>query len=157
VHRWFSEICPTRRQGEFWRRKIRDWRRTCKGRTYDFSWLLSPFRSERCVMYEDEDVWPIRCPHCGHGFTAKIRHLKSGVVTECIGCSNHLGHSRGVLSGAIRREKWQTQPVVGHAQEDGTLFTRSECSPGGPRRPNQTLISSTRGSTSSCLGTRNSA
>jgi hypothetical protein len=45
-------------------------------------------------MYEDEDVWPIRCPHCGHGFTAKIRHLKSGVVTKCVGCSNELGHSR---------------------------------------------------------------
>jgi hypothetical protein len=44
-------------------------------------------------MYEDEDVWPIRCPHCGHGFTAKIRHLKSGVVTKCVGCSNDLGHS----------------------------------------------------------------
>jgi hypothetical protein len=44
-------------------------------------------------MYEDEDVWPIRCPHCGHGFTAKIRHLKSGVMRECVGCSNDLGHS----------------------------------------------------------------
>jgi hypothetical protein len=45
-------------------------------------------------MYGDEDVWPIRCPRCGHGFTAKIRHLKSGVVTKCVGCSNELGHSR---------------------------------------------------------------
>jgi hypothetical protein len=44
-------------------------------------------------MYEDEDFWPIRCPHCGHGFTAKIRHLKSGVVSECVSCSNDLGHS----------------------------------------------------------------
>jgi hypothetical protein len=44
-------------------------------------------------MYEDEDVWPVRCPHCGHGFTAKIRHLKSGVVTQCVGCSHDLGHS----------------------------------------------------------------
>jgi hypothetical protein len=44
-------------------------------------------------MYADEDVWPIRGPHCGHGFTAKIRHLKSGVVSECVGCSNDLGHS----------------------------------------------------------------
>jgi hypothetical protein len=44
-------------------------------------------------MYEDEDVWPIRCAHCGQGFTAKIRDLKSGVVSECVGCSNDLGHS----------------------------------------------------------------
>jgi hypothetical protein len=44
-------------------------------------------------MYADEDVWPIRCPHCGHGFTAKIKHLKSGAVSECVGCSNDLGHS----------------------------------------------------------------
>jgi hypothetical protein len=44
-------------------------------------------------MYEDEDLWPMRCPLCGHGFTAKIRHLKSGVVTKCVGCSNDLGHS----------------------------------------------------------------
>jgi hypothetical protein len=44
-------------------------------------------------MYEDKDVWPIRCPHCGHGFTAKIGHLKRGVVTTCVGCSNDIGHS----------------------------------------------------------------
>ena len=44
-------------------------------------------------MYEDEDVWPIRCPHCDHGFTAKIRHLKSGVVSKCVSCSNDFGHS----------------------------------------------------------------
>ena len=44
-------------------------------------------------MYEDEDVWPMRCPLCGHGFTAKIRHLKSGMVTKCAGCSHDLGHS----------------------------------------------------------------
>jgi hypothetical protein len=44
-------------------------------------------------MYEDEDVWPIECLHCGHGFTAKIKHLKSGIVTKCLGCSSDLGHS----------------------------------------------------------------
>jgi hypothetical protein len=44
-------------------------------------------------MYEDEDVWPVRCPHCGHGFTAKIGHLKWGVVTTCVSCSSDLGHS----------------------------------------------------------------
>jgi hypothetical protein len=44
-------------------------------------------------MYEDEDVWPVRCPHCGHGFTAKIGHLKWGFVTTCVSCSNDLGHS----------------------------------------------------------------
>ena len=44
-------------------------------------------------MYEDEDVWPVRCPLCGHGFTAKIRHLKSGVVSKCVSCSSDLGHS----------------------------------------------------------------
>ena len=44
-------------------------------------------------MYEDEDIWPIRCPLCGHGFTAKIRHLKLGVVTRCVSCSRELGHS----------------------------------------------------------------
>ena len=44
-------------------------------------------------MYEDDDVWPVKCPHCGYGFTAKIRHLKSGVVGECVRCSNDLGRS----------------------------------------------------------------
>jgi hypothetical protein len=44
-------------------------------------------------MYEDDDVWPIECPHCGHGFTAKIVHLKSGAVMKCVGCSRDIGHS----------------------------------------------------------------
>jgi hypothetical protein len=44
-------------------------------------------------MYEDEDVWPIRCPLCGHGFTAKIGHLKFGYMTKCAACSHDLGHS----------------------------------------------------------------
>jgi hypothetical protein len=44
-------------------------------------------------MYEDEDIWPIRCPHCGYGFTSKIRHLRSGVVSKCISCSNDVGYS----------------------------------------------------------------
>jgi hypothetical protein len=52
-------------------------------------------------MYEDEDVWPIRCPHCGHGFTAEIRHLKSGVVSVCVDCSNDLGHSTGEFRLAL--------------------------------------------------------
>ena len=52
-------------------------------------------------MYEDEDVWPIRCPHCGHGFTAKIRHLKSGVVSKCVGCSDELGDSTGEFHLAL--------------------------------------------------------
>lgn len=44
-------------------------------------------------MYGDEDIWPIKCPLCGHGFTAKIRHLRSGLVNKCVSCSNDLGHS----------------------------------------------------------------
>ena len=48
---------------------------------------------KRSVRDEDEDVWPIRCPHCGYGFTARIRHLKSGVVGKCVSCSNDLGRS----------------------------------------------------------------
>jgi hypothetical protein len=44
-------------------------------------------------MYENDDVWPVRCPHCDHGFTAKIGHLKRGAVTTCVSCSNDLGRS----------------------------------------------------------------
>ena len=60
-------------------------------------------------MYEDEDVWPIRCPHCGHRFTAKIRHLKSGVVSKCVGCSNDLGHSTREFHLALSEAR---KPVV---------------------------------------------
>ena len=45
------------------------------------------------MMYEDEDVWPIWCCHCDHGFTAKIKQLKSGIVSKCVSCSNDLGRS----------------------------------------------------------------
>jgi hypothetical protein len=44
-------------------------------------------------MYEDEDVWPVRCPYCGYGFTAKIRHLKFDFISKCPACSRDLGHS----------------------------------------------------------------
>jgi len=44
-------------------------------------------------MYEDEDVWPVRCSRCAHGFTAKIGHLKFGFRTKCDACSHDLGHS----------------------------------------------------------------
>ena len=44
-------------------------------------------------MYEDEDVWPVRCPCCGHGVTAKIGHLKFGFMARCVACSHDLGHS----------------------------------------------------------------
>ena len=58
-------------------------------------------------MYEDEDVWPIRC---GHGFSAKIRLLKSGVVSECVGCSNDRGHSTEEFHLALSEAR---KPVVG--------------------------------------------
>ena len=45
------------------------------------------------AIYEDEDVWPIRCARCGHGFTAKIAQLKFGLITKCVACSHDLGDS----------------------------------------------------------------
>jgi hypothetical protein len=46
----------------------------------------------------------------GHGFTAKIRLLKSGVVSECVGCSNDLGHSTEEFHLALSEAR---KPVVG--------------------------------------------
>jgi DNA-directed RNA polymerase subunit N (RpoN/RPB10) len=81
-------------------------------------------------MYEDEDIWPIRCPHCGHGLTTKIRHLKSGVVTKCVGCSNELGHSTGEFHRALsqaRRGKlnpwWDMLRTIAHYSH-GTNVTQ---------------------------------
>jgi hypothetical protein len=44
-------------------------------------------------IYKDEDVWPVRCARCDHGFTAKIGQLKFGLITKCVGCSHDLGYS----------------------------------------------------------------
>jgi hypothetical protein len=34
-------------------------------------------------MYEDEDLWPIKCGHCGEEFTEKIGRLKANLSVEC--------------------------------------------------------------------------
>jgi hypothetical protein len=46
-------------------------------------------------MYEDEDLWPIKCPSCGHEFTEKIGWLKTATVYRCSGaggCNVTLRH-----------------------------------------------------------------
>jgi hypothetical protein len=80
------------------------------------------------VVYEDEDFWPIRCPHCGHGFTAKIRHLKSGGVAKCVGCCNELGHSTWEFHLAlaeVRKGKlnpwWDILTRIAHHSPDPDL------------------------------------
>jgi DNA-directed RNA polymerase subunit RPC12/RpoP len=90
-------LSPTRRQREFLA-------------TQNPGLSVAHEEQKRSVMYEDEDVWPIRCPHCGHGFTAKIRHLKSGVVGKCVSCSNDLGHSTEEFYLALSEAR---KPVVG--------------------------------------------
>ena len=36
-------------------------------------------------MYEDEDVWPFKCPKCGEEFTEKIGQLKLETIIHCPG------------------------------------------------------------------------
>jgi hypothetical protein len=44
---------------------------------------------------------PLGAHTAATGSTAKIKHLKSGVVTKCVGCSNELGHSTGEFHLAL--------------------------------------------------------
>jgi hypothetical protein len=73
-------------------------------------------------MYEDEDVWPIRC---GHGFSAKIRLLKSGVVSECVGCSNDRGHSTEEFHLALS-EKTRGGTYIRDAEQRVRLIARRQ-------------------------------
>lgn len=34
-------------------------------------------------MYEDQDLWPIKCPYCGEEFTEKIGRLKANFSVKC--------------------------------------------------------------------------
>jgi predicted Zn-ribbon and HTH transcriptional regulator len=44
-------------------------------------------------MYEDHDLWPLKCPTCAHGFTETIGRIKSRLVSSCPKCSSDLAHS----------------------------------------------------------------
>lgn len=38
-------------------------------------------------MYEDTDLWPIKCPECHHEFTEQIGRINAGGKITCPGCS----------------------------------------------------------------------
>jgi hypothetical protein len=42
-------------------------------------------------MYEDEDLWPLKCPECGEEFTEKIGRLKTNLSAKCPGIKNPIG------------------------------------------------------------------
>jgi hypothetical protein len=37
-------------------------------------------------MYEDDDLWPIKCPHCSYEFTQQIGRIKAGAKVVCPDC-----------------------------------------------------------------------
>ncbi len=41
-------------------------------------------------MYEDDDLWPLMCPGCRHGFMEKIGRIKSGLVLNCAECCSNI-------------------------------------------------------------------
>lgn len=45
-------------------------------------------------MYEDNDDFPIKCPHCAHEFFEKVGSIKAGRHTICpeLGCGNRIAH-----------------------------------------------------------------
>jgi hypothetical protein len=45
-------------------------------------------------MYEDEDLWPIKCPECLDEFTEQIGRMKAGQQSRCPGCSLNLRHPK---------------------------------------------------------------
>jgi predicted Zn-ribbon and HTH transcriptional regulator len=45
------------------------------------------------AMYEDHDLWPVKCPRCAHGFTETIGRIKSRLVSSCPRCSSDFAHS----------------------------------------------------------------
>ncbi len=42
-------------------------------------------------MYEDKDLWPLKCPECGKEFTKEIGWLKAHTDVKCRGVLNTLG------------------------------------------------------------------
>lgn len=45
-------------------------------------------------MYEDDDLWPIKCPECGEEFTEKIGRMKAGEQSRCPRCLLNLWHPK---------------------------------------------------------------
>ena len=43
-------------------------------------------------MYDDHDLWPIKCPKCDHGFTECIGGVKTRLVSTCPMCSLDFAH-----------------------------------------------------------------
>ncbi len=43
-------------------------------------------------MYEDDDLWPLKCPWCSHGFTERIGRVKLRLVSSCPECSLDFAH-----------------------------------------------------------------
>jgi hypothetical protein len=42
-------------------------------------------------MYEDQDLWPLKCPECGEEFTKEIGWLKAHTTVRCPGVIDPLG------------------------------------------------------------------
>jgi hypothetical protein len=39
-------------------------------------------------MYENEDLWPLKCSHCLHEFTEKVGWLKTNTSVRCPDCKS---------------------------------------------------------------------
>lgn len=45
-------------------------------------------------MYDDDDLWPVKCPKCAHGFSDTIGRIKSRLASSCPKCSSDFAHHR---------------------------------------------------------------
>ena len=43
-------------------------------------------------MYEDDDLWPIKCSYCLNEFTEKIGRIKTTWASRCPECGTNLSH-----------------------------------------------------------------
>jgi hypothetical protein len=45
-------------------------------------------------MYEDNDLWPIKCPECGNEFLEKVSRVNTGERIKCpsVDCSTGVWH-----------------------------------------------------------------
>jgi hypothetical protein len=57
-------------------------------------------------MQKDTDLFPIRCPNCGHDFKEEIGRLKSGLDLRCPACNTTIRYEASKVlraMGQLRR------------------------------------------------------
>jgi hypothetical protein len=55
------------------------------------------------TRYEDEDLWPFKCPECGDEFTEQIGRLKAQTPTINVRCPGILNPTGPVRCGLVMR------------------------------------------------------